>query len=128
MAPCKPLDETSPAAQSPGERGAAFSIHRDAADHVMRTGADRDQVAGDVQAETGTNLGYAWETLPHPGRIEMGEIEIDVGMLRAFHAADDGLGDDIAWSQLGACILGQHETDAVLVAQIRSLAADRFAD
>ena len=42
--------------------------------------------------------GKRWRTMR---RVEVRQVEIDVRVLRPLHAADDGLGDDVARGQLG---------------------------
>ena len=64
----------------------------------------------------------------HLVRVEVRQVEVDVGVLRLLHAADDGLGHHVARGQLAARVLVQHEADAVLVAQVGALAAHRLAD
>src|SRR5207302_1413568 len=80
------------------------------------------------EAKTLAHLVNSRKALANPRGIEVRQIEIDVGMLRAFHAADDGLGNDVAGRQLGARVLRRYEADAVLVAEIGAFAANRFAD
>ena len=60
--------------------------------------------------------------------VEVRQIEIDVWVLRALHAAEDGLGDHVARGKLGAGVFGEHEANTVLVAEIGALAADGLTD
>ena len=64
----------------------------------------------------------------HQRRVEVRQVEVDVGVLRPLHAADDRLGHDVARRQFGPRIVVGHEALAVLVAQVRPFAADRLAD
>ena len=70
LAPCRPLDVTSPAAHRPGSVVRPCGVHRDAADHVVGARPDRDGVARDVEAEPPAHLVDAGEALhaPWPGR------------------------------------------------------------
>ena len=94
----------------------------------MGTRTNRDQVAGDIQTETATDLVNAGKAVSYQVFVQMRQIEIDVGMLGAFHAADDGLGHDVTGSQFGPGIDVEHEAIEVLVAQIGPFAANRLAD
>src|SRR4051794_6302793 len=87
-----------------------------------------DQIARDIEPETSANLVDARETPPHERFIEMAQVEVDIRMLCALHAADDGLSHNIARRQFGTPIDFQHEAIQVLVAQERPFAAHGFAD
>ena len=67
-------------------------IHGDAANRVVCARSDRDEIAREIEAKTGAEFANAGETLPHHVGIEMSQVEIDVGMLGALHAAHDRQG------------------------------------
>ena len=64
----------------------------------------------------------------HPLRVQVRQVEVDVGMPRLLHAADDRPRHHVARGQLAARVFVRHEADAVLVAQVGALAAHRLAD
>ena len=60
--------------------------------------------------------------------VEVRHVEIDAGVPRLFHLADDRLRDDVARGQLGPRVVLRHEPHAVLIDQPAPFAADRLGD
>src|SRR5439155_10909533 len=111
-----------------GDRRLPVQIDGGAADHVVGAGTNRDQVGGDVEAEPAADSVDTWKAPPHQGGVEVAQVEVNVRVAGGLHAADDGLGDDVARRQLGARIDVEHEALEVLVAQVGAFAADRLDD
>ena len=61
-------------------------------------------------------------------RVEVGEVEIDVRVLRLGHLGDDRPGDVVARGELGVGVVFGHEPHAVTVAEVGSFAPDRLGD
>ena len=68
-----------------------MGIDGHAADHVMGARADRDRVAGDVQVEVAAEPIDAGKAPANQIRIEVGEVEVDVGMPGLGHLGGDRL-------------------------------------
>ena len=58
--------------------------------------------------------------------VQVGEVEVDVGVLGLGHLGGDRQRDDVAGRQLGERMIGGHESLAESVAEIGPFAAHRF--
>ncbi len=64
-----------------------------------------DEVVREVKAELTADLVDAGKVRPHLVRVEMRQVEIDAGMLRFFHTADDSPRHHVAHGQFTAGLL-----------------------
>ena len=123
LAPCTPVDATSPTAQSPGMAGAPLQIGLDPAHRVVQGRRHRHEVARRVEAVLREHRGDPRETgaeLRHAAGVEPGA------------ARRVGRGDrprhDVARRQLAPRVGIQREAAARLVHQHRAGAAHRLGD
>ena len=92
----------------------------------MSAWADRNRVAGDIQIKALAEAVDARESPANEFGIEVGKIEIDIGMVRPGHLPGDGLGDVVARGELGQGVVVGHEPVAVSVPQVGAFAPERF--
>ena len=101
-----------------GNRRLPGLIDRHAADHVVRAGPHGNLVARDVDAELLARRGDAGESLQHECPVEVRHVEIDAGVPRLFHLADDRLRDDVARRELGPrVVVGMNRTPSLSTSQ-----------
>ena len=117
LAPWSPELVTSPAAQRPGRVVRPSSSIGHAADHVVGAGADGDAVLGDVEVEPLAERGDAGEAFVDERRVEVRQVEVDVGVLGLRHLGDDRAGDVVARGEFGVLVIIGHEPIAVAVAE-----------
>ena len=117
---------TSPAAQRPGRDVRPCEVDRDSADHVVGTGTDRDRVARDIQLERPAKPIDPREPSTDPVGVEVGEVEVDAGVLRFGHLGGDRQRHVIARGELGESMIGRHEAFAVAIAEVGALAPQGF--
>ena len=125
LAPCTPVQATSPAAYSPGTVGAAPQVGLDAAHDVVRRGSDGNQVAREVQPDRTAGGRRRREPRMHRLGIEVPQREIN-RLSRPAALVDDGAGDAVAWRQVAGRVVARGERLAGRVDQPRPLAAQRL--
>ena len=125
LAPCTPVEATSPAAHKPGERGAAVGVGRDAAHVVVRGRRDRDQLARRIDAGARAVCGHGGKSLGECRADRRAGIEeraapgLRSRRTRARATISRGASSASGW-------IAQHEALAALVDQHRAFAAQRF--
>ena len=81
-----------------GKGSAALQICFHPTDHIMRGGANRRQVARQVQAAAQAGLVNSREALLQKFLALFGHVQVNVGALGALHLADNGARHHIARS------------------------------
>src|SRR5712692_4206611 len=84
-------------------------VHRNAADCVVSAGPDRDEILGNIEAEASADLINTGKSIPDKLCVQVRQVEVDVGVLGAIHAAEDSLGDHVARRQLSPWVFFEHE-------------------
>ena len=100
----------------------------DAADHIVRAGADGDEVFADIDIETVAEFAYDGESFGEVLFVEVADIEIDVGGFGFEHLREDGPADDITGGEFGGGVVILHKCPAFGVAQDGSFAAKGFGN
>ena len=111
-----------------GNGRATVGVDGDAADHVVGTGPHRDPIPCQIEAKLSADLGHAGKPPPYHRRIEVGEIEKDVGLMRAMHDDRDRPGDHVARGELRPRVEVGHEPATVTIDQPRARAANGLGD
>ena len=106
LAPCTRVHATSPAANRPGDRRAPGEVGVDAAAHVVRRRADRQQVARRSRARPAAGVGDAGKTRAHPRRVQVRQRQIDRAP-GAFGLAHHRGGDDVARREIAAAVVAR---------------------
>ena len=130
--PVRPVESgTGHFARGPetGQARPAVVVDRDAADHVMGARADGDRVAGHVEAEPFAERGDAGESVVDEGGVEVGQVEVDVGVLglRAI-CATMARETSSRGRELGVGVILRHEPETIAVAKVRPFASNRLGD
>ena len=77
LAPCTPVQATSPAANRPGDRRAAVEVGFDAAHDVVRRRAHRNAIAREIEAGVRARLRDGRKAAPDELRVEMRHRQVD---------------------------------------------------
>ena len=110
------------------QRGAAVAVHRHSAHHVVRARPDGDAVASNVQTELSAQSRDPGKPTAHVLRVQVRQVQIDIGMPRPVHLGDDCSADDVARRQFRPRVIVEHETMAVSVDQMCAFAAHGFGN
>ncbi len=128
LAPCTPVQATSPQAYRPGTLGAAIEVGADPAAGVVAGGRDRDQVDRRVEAAGLAGLQDGREAVLPAVAAQVPAVEPHVRGARLAHAPHDRLGDHVARREVGQLVLPLHEAHPGVVDEEGALAAHRLGD
>ena len=94
----------------------------------MRAGPHGNPVPGEIEAELRADRRHPRKPLADYGWIEVREVEIHVGVVRAMHDHRGRAGDDVAGREFGPYVELGHKTPAVAVDEVCSRAPHRLRD
>ena len=127
LAPCTPVQATSPAANSLGDRCAAVEVGVHAAAHVVRGRADRQARRARGRARR-RGRSRRCRGIAHAPRPRRDAPATDTPAPGPRRLADHRRGDDVARRQLAARVVPRHEALAVGVQQPGAFAAHRLPE
>ena len=115
-----------PACPEAGERRRPVEVGADATTQVVRGRRHRQPLAGGVEIDALAGAPDRGEPCREP--VDAGGVEPQVVEPTLVEPAADRTGDDVAWREVTEGVLGGHERLALVVAQDRAFAAQRFRE